>query len=663
MGLLDFFKNGLDQAAYNALGGPLLGDQLRDPVQTVTPQSLLAGLNAGAGTPQQQPATQAQSPQTAAPVAGAPANAAGAAWQGDDSQQQTPPLPGPQVGIPGAGPPAAAAAGANAQAATALSGPQAALPGAGAGALPQTAATGDRTQAAINAAASVMQQQQQQAPWTPTKAERGAMWRSFLGNIGGAMQAGLPIQAGVNAYRTATLDMLQQQHQARQALVTQQAMQALSAGLVAAGGDPAAQSNVVRAFLGAFPTNALAGVSDFIKATTPVINEPVGTPYPVVGPNGTQVWMQNYKMGGPQPAGFKPTEKGTFSYTPDGNIFNSAEGTSVPGPIFNAFLGKHPGDPAAAWADMKQSGVQPTEAGIAMRAAGGDKQAQGAVTIEQQLKGTASQLGDEAIDKSAQLYHDTGQLPPLPRGSMDRARILNRESEMFPGSSIAGSKADYEATQGALKDITERNARIDTNERTANQSMSAALAYSRMIDRTGAPLWNRFKQANQQEIDQDPNLKAFQNHIETFANEYAAVMNPQGGGATDSSKDHARSLLSSADSQQAFENAAANLQWEMQQRRASNSDVENSLRQRYGGVQRPVDRPAPNAPGTPAAAYAQDAKGNWLVSYDGWKTYQPATAPPNTAAAAAAQATPQSALPQAGGYFNGERVKSVKKIQ
>lgn len=168
---------------------------------------------------------------------------------------------------------------------------------------------------------------------------------------------------------------------------------------------------------------------------------------------------------------------------------------------------------------------------------------------------TVGGLSGQAIDLAAARYNLTGKLPPNlgRRGDVQRA-ILSRAAQLS-GNSDAGSllagQAGREADTAALKKLEGTANNVLAFERTALHNGALALRLAGTVDNGNVPLFNRWKNAGSHAVG-DPNIDAFNAAIDTFANEYAKVTtSATGGGVTsDAARDHARSLINSAQSPQ-----------------------------------------------------------------------------------------------------------------
>lgn len=106
----------------------------------------------------------------------------------------------------------------------------------------------------------------------------------------------------------------------------------------------------------------------------------------------------------------------------------------------------------------------------------------------------AVKLSGPGLDAAAQMYAQTGQLPPMGMGAAaagSRTAIINRAAELFPGLNIAGNKAGYGADSGSLGALTKQRDAIGAFEQTAKKNIDIFLETAGKVVDTGSPLANR----------------------------------------------------------------------------------------------------------------------------------------------------------------------------
>ncbi len=102
-------------------------------------------------------------------------------------------------------------------------------------------------------------------------------------------------------------------------------------------------------------------------------------------------------------------------------------------------------------------------------------------------------LSPAGLDAAAQMYAQTGQLPPMGMGAAAgsaRTRIINRAAELFPGLNVASNKAGYTADSGSLSAIQKQRDSISAFENTAQKNIDQFLKVAQAVPDTGIPLLN-----------------------------------------------------------------------------------------------------------------------------------------------------------------------------
>lgn len=108
-----------------------------------------------------------------------------------------------------------------------------------------------------------------------------------------------------------------------------------------------------------------------------------------------------------------------------------------------------------------------------------------------QTQNDKTELTPQGLDAAAQLFAKTGQLPALGMGDKTtRKAIINRAAEMVPGLDVASQKADFNANQSSLKNITGTLDTLTSFEKTAGKNLDQFLALADKIPDTGVPWLN-----------------------------------------------------------------------------------------------------------------------------------------------------------------------------
>lgn len=197
-------------------------------------------------------------------------------------------------------------------------------------------------------------------------------------------------------------------------------------------------------------------------------------------------------------------------------------------------------------------------------------------------------MSADAIDRAAQSYNMTGKLPVGlgRRGDVQRA-ILSRAAQFAGGASVGdqiGDQAGRAADVAALKKLEGNSANILSFERTALRNGALALRLSARNDNGGVPIFNSWVNVGRRATG-DPNISSFDAAVETFANEYAKVTtSATGGGVTsDSAREHARSLINTAQSPEQFISVIQTLAEDMRNRRRGLQSQRQEILNRISG--------------------------------------------------------------------------------
>lgn len=172
--------------------------------------------------------------------------------------------------------------------------------------------------------------------------------------------------------------------------------------------------------------------------------------------------------------------------------------------------------------------------------------------------------------------------------------------------------ASSRGTQPALNELTKRNAMLETNAAVAERNFQSLEKLSAKVDRTGAPLANRIKQAFQTNgtpvaVSQDPDLAALQNAVYESTVEYAKVVTGQttGQAVTDAARAEVQKLIHASDAPEAFAAELSTMREFIANRREESGKVRAMLLQSMGtGQEAPgaAGNTVAPAAGTPAGA-------------------------------------------------------------
>jgi hypothetical protein len=183
---------------------------------------------------------------------------------------------------------------------------------------------------------------------------------------------------------------------------------------------------------------------------------------------------------------------------------------------------------------------------------------------EEQSAG-ASDFSPQALELAAKTYLTTGQLPPMGMGKaatqarekiMDMAARMLKEQEggEIPAGGLAGAQAGFRANQAELSKLQTLRGQIGSFEKTATQNLQRALDLSGKVDRTGAPVFNRYLLKAQGRYMGDPDVTNFEAAVRVAINEVAKVTSGSTGGAvtSDTARREVEDTLNTAHTQEQF---------------------------------------------------------------------------------------------------------------
>ncbi len=193
-----------------------------------------------------------------------------------------------------------------------------------------------------------------------------------------------------------------------------------------------------------------------------------------------------------------------------------------------------------------------------------------------------------------------------PLGAQNVAAIQARAAQLaqqyagqpkpsFPESDILANAADQAGAVAGARTSGEITAKLDTFANEASNAMDLGIQASRQVPRT---TWTPLNAALQkiQAGSGDPKLAQFTAASNAIVNTYAKAINPSGV-PTDSDKAHARDVLSTAQSPEAFEATVQQLQREVNI--AHNAARGARAAERAGTAAAPIsDAPKAAAPGS-----------------------------------------------------------------
>ncbi len=213
---------------------------------------------------------------------------------------------------------------------------------------------------------------------------------------------------------------------------------------------------------------------------------------------------------------------------------------------------------------------------------------------EQQDKAGADVAGSfdqGAIDEAADRYRQGNAIPSFGMSKQAaglKAKIIQRAAEMDKEQGISSADAATRAAVGkadqqALGQLQKQANMVGAFEKTAMKNADIALAASEKADRTGIPYFNKWLLAGRKGTgsEEAANFDAANN---SFAVEYGKVMSGSvSGQLTDSAREHANSIISTAQTPAQYRRVIQTLKAEMENRTSSFKEQRDQITQDMKG--------------------------------------------------------------------------------
>lgn len=244
----------------------------------------------------------------------------------------------------------------------------------------------------------------------------------------------------------------------------------------------------------------------------------------------------------------------------------------------------------------------------------------------------AKLAGDE-LRMMAQQYlaGDKGVMQNLGRGKQGAENIVALRREItaqakaagMNGADIAAATADFEGLKVGLRTSANISARVENAISEAKELAPLAIAASRKVDRSSLLSLGRWRNMFDNQTN-DPDFNEFATANIGLATAYASAM-ARGGKSTVSDNQHARDLLSTAKSQEAYEAIVGQLFREMDAASHAPQNVREHLRGEINGKgsgHAPSVRSVTDLPKKPAAVAQPYADPEKERRYQEWKRSQ-----------------------------------------
>ena len=196
---------------------------------------------------------------------------------------------------------------------------------------------------------------------------------------------------------------------------------------------------------------------------------------------------------------------------------------------------------------------------------------------------TLDVLSDQALGGDTSVYQNLG------RGAQGaanlvalRARVAQKAQERgLTGADLAAINADYQGQKAGLRTSGTISARIENAAAEAAQLAPLAIDAGRNVARSGFLPFGRAQVMFNNQTN-DPALNKFATANIGLATAYAGAM-ARGGKATVADNEHARELLSTAKSQEAYEAIVSQMLQEIKAAQAAPQHVRSNLRGQISG--------------------------------------------------------------------------------
>lgn len=198
-------------------------------------------------------------------------------------------------------------------------------------------------------------------------------------------------------------------------------------------------------------------------------------------------------------------------------------------------------------------------------------------------KNTDSQIGDAAIENAATRYNITGTLPPLGMGKAaaeTRSRILEKAAQLaksqgLSATDLATQPGDYKNDQASLNGLQKSSAAMARATDALHSNAQLLLEQSKKVfghSFTGTQPENSLR-LSYGRITNDPDVRAYDNYVQTVINEYAKIIGGAPGSnaaATEGASQRAAEAIHKASSPEALQATIEALYKEAENFRNSN---------------------------------------------------------------------------------------------
>jgi len=158
-------------------------------------------------------------------------------------------------------------------------------------------------------------------------------------------------------------------------------------------------------------------------------------------------------------------------------------------------------------------------------------------------------LSQDAFDQQAEKYYQTGQLPPIGRGSgsviAQNRDLMNRAADLHPNASLAANSAEFKANADSLKKLQTNFDQVQAFESTAEKNMNLLQQTAQQIPDLGARFLNVPVRMINDKMIGTANMSSFKTALATAQTEAAKVLNSSNasGVLSDSSRHELQDIV------------------------------------------------------------------------------------------------------------------------
>lgn len=197
-------------------------------------------------------------------------------------------------------------------------------------------------------------------------------------------------------------------------------------------------------------------------------------------------------------------------------------------------------------------------------------------------------LDGVALDRAAEVYHKSGDLPGGYGGQADREAIMKREAELYPptadnkGGFDLAARAQLKADRSDLVKLTQQQSAINSYENTAIANGDVLVALANKTDKTHIPVIERWIRAGRKAIAGDTDVTNLDAQMKLFGAEVGRIVtNPSLTGVlSDSARKEGQAFAPEGASAKQIESLVGLLKGDFGRRKKSLEDEISTVRKR-----------------------------------------------------------------------------------